>query len=304
MGVRGYGASAKFGQCFLICVNIWFALLGVAMIVIGVFVRLNRGIADSKVIQMLRNATLGGLNLGDVIVALSAMVIVIGVFTMLVSADGGIGACFRKRGLLVVYIVILVIIMLIEIALFVVWCKFTYGTNTWLKEQFNNLFRYYNGIQGATDAFSEGWNLMFILLDCCGSSPISSMRNDFLALQTYWWTSPNRLPQDQIPYSCCKESNLNNFRFNRNVFCTQTAQPGTYRTRGCYEAFRKLLTDVSGGAIAVIVLLLVTQVLAIISAIILIRSIDADKRGSLDTTNSNVYRKGVHEIAMPDSKPR
>lgn len=46
------------------------------------------------------------------------------------------------------------------------------------------------------------------------------------------------------------------------------------------------------------------QVLAIIAAILLIRAINEEKRGSLDTTNSNVYRKGVHEIALPDSKPR
>ena len=72
------------------------------MIVLGVIVRSNRGVADSKIIQMLRMGTLGGLNLGDIIVALSALIIVVGVFTLLVSADGGFGACFRKKGLLVV----------------------------------------------------------------------------------------------------------------------------------------------------------------------------------------------------------
>jgi uncharacterized membrane protein len=74
------------------------------MIVLGVVVRSNRGVADNRIIQMLRQGTLGGLNLGDIIVALSAIIIVVGVFTLLVSADGGFGACFRKKGLLVVVV--------------------------------------------------------------------------------------------------------------------------------------------------------------------------------------------------------
>lgn len=303
MGLRGFGALARVGQCFLIFVNIWFALLGVGMIVLGVYVRATRGIADSRIIQMFRQAELGGLNLGDVIVALSAIIIVVGVFTLLVSADGGFGACFRKKGLLILYVVILLLIMIIEIAAFIIWCKLFYGTNNWLKQQFDNLFRYYNGIQGADDVFSTAWNHMFILLDCCGSSPISSFRNDFLALQTYWWTNPTRL-QDQIPYSCCKESTLENYRFNRNPLCTQAGTQNLYRPRGCYNVFREMFSNVSAGAIALSVLLIVTEVLAIIAAIMLIRAINEEKRGSLDTTNSNVYRKGVHEIALPDSKPR
>ncbi|XP_045194524.2 CD63 antigen-like [Mercenaria mercenaria] len=303
MGIRDFGAVARFGQCFLIFVNIWFALLGIGMIVIGVLVRVNRGIADSRIIQMLRQGELGGLNLGDIIVALSAIIIVVGVFTLLMSADGGFGACFRKKGLLIVYVVILLLILIIEIAAFILWCKLYFGTNNWLKQQFDNLLRFYNGIQGATDVYSDGWNLMFILLDCCGSSPVSTFRNDFVALQTYWWSNPTRL-QDQIPFSCCKEATLQNYRFSRNPLCTQAGQQQLYRPRGCYGAFRDLLNNISAGAIALSVLLIITEILAIIAAIMMIRAINKEKRGSLDTTNSNVYRKGTHEIALPDSKPR
>lgn len=71
------------------------------MIVIGAVVRLGK-VGDSRIIEMFRRAELGGLNMGDVIVVLSALIIVVGVFTLIFAADGGIGACFRKKPLLVV----------------------------------------------------------------------------------------------------------------------------------------------------------------------------------------------------------
>ena len=46
------------------------------------------------------------------------------------------------------------------------------------------------------------------------------------------------------------------------------------------------------------------QILAIICASMLIRHIDREKTGSLDPSNPKRYRGGVHEIPMPDSKPR
>jgi len=36
-------------------------------------------------------------------------------------------------------------------------------TNTWLREQFTNLFRFYNGVRG-TDVYSNGWNTLFIVV--------------------------------------------------------------------------------------------------------------------------------------------
>ncbi|XP_052818132.1 uncharacterized protein LOC128244156 [Mya arenaria] len=126
MGLKDFGAGARCGQCFLIVLNIWFALLGIAMIVLGVFVRAGK-VGDNRILQMLRQLDFGGINVGDGILALSAIVIVVGVFTLLLSADGGFGACFRKKGMLILYVVILAIILILEIALLAVWIKFVYG---------------------------------------------------------------------------------------------------------------------------------------------------------------------------------
>lgn len=302
MGIRDMGAGAKMGQCFLIVLNIWFAILGLAMIAIGIFVRIGK-VGDNRIIEMLRKADLGGLNMGDVIVALSALIIIVGVFTLLLSADGGIGACLQKKGLLIVYIVALLLILIIEVAVLIIWCKFAFGTNTWLREQFNNLFRFYNGVQGANDVYSKGWNTLFMVLDCCGVAPITPFRNDFQFLGTYFWTNPQR-GVTQIPYTCCKESNLNNYMFGNNLQCTVARQQPLVRPRGCYEAFRQLATDVSTGAIVLSVLFIITEILAVIAAILLVRAIDREKKGSLDPSNPHKYRGGVHEIALPDSKPR
>ena len=78
-----------------------FQILGIGMIILGAVVRLGK-VGDNRIIQMFRQASLGGLNMGDVIVTLSALIIVVGVFTLIISADGGLGACLKKKGLLVV----------------------------------------------------------------------------------------------------------------------------------------------------------------------------------------------------------
>ena len=70
------------------------------MIVVGAVLRSGR-MADFRVVQMLRQIDFGGVNVGDAMTALSALVIVVGVFTLILSATGGFGACFRKKWMLI-----------------------------------------------------------------------------------------------------------------------------------------------------------------------------------------------------------
>lgn len=72
--------------------------------------------------------------------------------------------------------------------------------------------------------------LVLFQLDCCGVAPISPFRNDFQMLGTYFWTNPAR-GVSQIPYTCCKDSNLDNFRFGVNLQCQVGRQPTLYRPR-------------------------------------------------------------------------
>lgn len=299
MGFRHLADAGKIGRCFLVAINILFVLLGVALIIVGVYGHVHKS-TDGRITEMLRNTELVGFNLGNIIVVLSVTIIIVGVFTVAVSVNGGLGAYLKKKWLLIMYVIIVLLILILQVALFVVWCKFTYGTNNWLKQQMDNLLRYYNGIQGADDVYSRGWNLLFVLIDCCASSsPL--LQNDFLTLGTFWWLNPFR-QLDQIPYTCCKEATIDNYLFGRNLQCTVNMDPQLYRHRGCYEALHQIMTDVSAAAIAITVILIVTEVLAVIAAIMMIRSIKHEVNGRMDSVNSNVYRKSIHEIAMPDHK--
>ena len=76
--------------------------------------------------------------------------------------------------------------------------------------------------------FSQLFSYDHFQLDCCGSSPISAFRNDFQMLQTFWWNNLQRR-FDVIPYTCCVESNVQNYKFGNNLQCTQRMQ--MYRTR-------------------------------------------------------------------------
>ncbi|XP_052233988.1 uncharacterized protein LOC127846590 [Dreissena polymorpha] len=166
----------------------------------------------------------------------------------------------------------------------------------------SQIFQRYNGIQGADDTVSQGLNTLFIVMDCCGVSPVSPFANDFQLLRTNYWINVGMRGPNTIPYSCCREATLDNYKFGQNLACTVAQQAPLVRPRGCYEAFRQLATDVSTGAIVILVIVMVTELLAVMSAIIMVRAIDREKNNTLDPSNPKMYRG--REIPLPDSKPR
>ena len=56
---------------------------------------------DRRIVELLDRADFGGINIGDMLVVLSVVIIIVGVVTLLIAADGGIGACMRNRCLLI-----------------------------------------------------------------------------------------------------------------------------------------------------------------------------------------------------------
>ena len=57
---------------------------------------------DQRIVNLLDKVDFNGLKIGDLLLVLSVFIIIIGIFTVLVAADGGFGACFRVRWLLII----------------------------------------------------------------------------------------------------------------------------------------------------------------------------------------------------------
>jgi hypothetical protein len=56
----------------------------------------NNDVVNSKVLPLMKQLSFGGINLGDMIIALCATLIVVGAFVILVSIFGLLGACSGK----------------------------------------------------------------------------------------------------------------------------------------------------------------------------------------------------------------
>ena len=70
------------------------------MIILGGIIRANK-VVDQRIVNLLDKADFNGVKIGDLLLVLSVFIIIVGVFTLILAADGGVGACFRIRWLLI-----------------------------------------------------------------------------------------------------------------------------------------------------------------------------------------------------------
>ena len=88
----------------MIKVNIYYflQLLGLGLIIIGALIYQKSGLVNDDISPVLNTITGGDFTLSDLIKLIAAVIIVLGVFTFLVSGSGIVGACGKFRPVLVV----------------------------------------------------------------------------------------------------------------------------------------------------------------------------------------------------------
>lgn len=257
--------AVQFGVVFLVVLNILTLLLGIGVMVVGIILKTNNGFLDEDILNFLEKVDLGSLTLKELLFIIIGIVIALGVFTILTSVCGGTGAIFKLRVLLIIYVIILILCILLEIAVLAFWINLLTSVNNWLRGQFEDLLKHYNG-PTSVDVYSIGWNLIFILFGCCGVMPQSSSYNDFQTLPSSWWSSGSR-GSDLIPASCCYDVTKDNYSNYTNTACTQNWTD--YHESGCYDAFYDLFVSLAKPAISITALLIIIEGFAIFFSIVI-----------------------------------
>ncbi|XP_052061292.1 tetraspanin-9-like [Mytilus californianus] len=269
------------GMVFLIVLNITFVILGLGLIIAGGMLREKSETVNDKVLPLLNEIGIGpGFTMGDLLEAIAILVIIIGIIAFTLSTIGGFGACCKNRVLLIIYGIGVVLIGAAEIFVLKAWTDLKKELNETIKSTLLKLLKDYEG--NTEDILTIAWNFVFLLFDCCGVNTQSSV-DDF---STTTWASTTR-GTDVIPGWCCKEAKIDTASslYGTNCTITPTSSNSYYET-GCYTAIEKILTTYSTTFISICTLILLVEILAVISAVVMVIQISND-------VNSNRHREGI-----------
>ena len=84
------------------CCVVTFQLLGIGVMVVGIILKTNNAFLNDDVLNFLDQIVLGSLTLKDLLFIIIGVVIALGVFSILTSLVGGIGAILKVRVMLII----------------------------------------------------------------------------------------------------------------------------------------------------------------------------------------------------------
>ncbi|XP_062594724.1 tetraspanin-9-like [Saccostrea cucullata] len=251
----------RVGMVFLIVINIFFMIAGIALLIGGAIMNEKGGAYAAQYMPLLENISIGSFKMGSLVKALAGFGVSLGLFAVVVAIIGIAGAITRMRLLLIIYGAIIIIILLLEFVALGGWFTFKHEMVASIKDQMLNLIQRYDG--NAANQLTRAWNFLFLTFHCCGVNPII-LGNDFVS--SIWWLNPLR-GQSIIPGHCCVGADPNTADFNINQICTINPSTVTaYIDRGCYNEMSNIMNPYSSTFIATGVVLVIIEIIAVIAA--------------------------------------
>nr|ANG56320.1 tetraspanin [Meretrix meretrix] len=267
----GLGLGGKCGMFFLVTLNILFLLLGLGLLIVGIIMKVDSDVIEKEEVSKTLNEVTfnGNLKLGNVASSLSVLIICIGVFVLIVAAFGCFGACCKNRCMLVVYAIVVLLVFILQIAAVALWFIMQNKVEETVEDGLSKSMEKYEGVTSSNEV-SVGWDLIFIGFDCCGVNAVTLTNNEFS--KTAWWGSRG---SDIIPYSCCKSVTEDNYKAGTESTCTTTLVAA--QEKGCYNAFKDFVKKYQTAALAIGIILLIIELIAIVFAFVLCRAIGKDE---------------------------
>lgn len=297
----------KLAKHPFIQINAVLFVFGVFFLVIVALMKSEVSTIKDETKTVLNSVKSGDFGLGDLADRLSTLFVVVGNFIIIAS---GLGLfikvahdlkldCIPKQTyvLLMVYAVFISVIFVMNIVAISIWFKMKNDIDADLREQLvislhTNFVS--DSVSGGNE-ISNGWNMIFISLDCCAVNNVASTTNDFD--NTPWCTTSGecQATNAEIPKACCVGVSQTSYT-SAPITCYYNMNPGTYNTKGCYQAISdSLKQNITSDALtycilAVGIILLLVEVISLISAVFYICSpnkIDTeDQMTSKPNTNS------------------
>ncbi|XP_052806906.1 tetraspanin-1-like [Mya arenaria] len=237
------GCLQTLCRVFLIVVNLFFLLLGLALFAAGLFVRFGSEVlneyVDTVKAELEKSAStaglgtvdLSGLNLSDMLFGVALGLIFFGIFLIVISVLGTCGSCCKLKILLVTYVVICSLILVVQIII----VGILYGSPDTFHDPAKKTLKDkiqtdYAGLAGS-DVISMAWNVVMQQVGCCGANSYA----DFTGAEN-WETDYSSTGSGytlKTPIACCRTLPDSNDLTCADISGATTAN--NYLEEGCYN---------------------------------------------------------------------
>ncbi|XP_048773378.2 leukocyte surface antigen CD53 isoform X1 [Ostrea edulis] len=266
----GLDFGGRLGQIILVVINIIFMLMGLGLLIPGIVLQTNIDFVTAEIKPVLDQIAVTGVPLGDIVTNLGIGFIIVGLFVFLVAAVGLLGACCKSKCLLTVYSIVVLLVLLSEIVVVILWFTMQSELNSAVKDKLVTLLRegYREDSLNGTNQISNGWNYIFLTLQCCGVNAVANgTAGDFQNTPNWSGKSSGQ----KLPISCCK--GVTAASYNAPSTCTVNAQSGTYHAQGCYDTLISKFdtSQYSNVFLGIGITIFIIELLAIICSILMCR---------------------------------
>ncbi|XP_052806369.1 tetraspanin-9-like [Mya arenaria] len=272
------GCFQSLGRLLLIVINIIFFLLGLTLIIVGFILRFGESIYGPMLevgmakLQLalsdtsMANFDVGSIQLGEVMVGLSAGVIIGGLILAALAMFGWCGACYRMKCFLYIYALVICIFVLAE----ALTIGILYGKPDVVKDPVKSQMSDFKGLS-SSEVYTLAWNIVMIQYKCCGVDAYT----DFTS--TGAWTTAAAGVTLVTPIACCKDLPTGNSVSDFDCATSYNATLSNGMT-GCFDTIWDLSFGKTLYAVPVLVCCAIIQLMFVIFAIIVGKSSEQNEK--------------------------
>ncbi|CAF1307029.1 unnamed protein product [Adineta ricciae] len=277
MGHGSMGCGMKTIRFVMVVINIFFFLIGLALLAVGIYVMVDPSLQKIQKIFPIDENVENGFSYLKVV---AIVVIVLGGILVIIGFLGCCGAMKQVKLFLILYAIIIGFIIIFEVAITIYFTafrsKFEDQIKPKLKDAIRDLYEGPLGLISNTNVSKPGslsiaWDFLMYNFECCG---IDS-KDDFNGTTKWnrtniWWTSSmgNNYRTFAYPLTCCNSKNGSSNNWNdfsatqlqSGLTCAVTGV-GVYQ-QGCYTKFMDLLNTYKTWIIVGAVVILLIELLA------------------------------------------
>jgi len=202
------------------------------------------------------------------------ILIALGAFLFIISFLGYCGAIKESRVLLTAFGIFLIIIFALQIALILLSTVYKSQAEHHSKGFLKTTLSKYYTTGTNKDAVTHSWDIIMAHMSCCGVEGAGDFRTAKLFVQK---SSAEGLGR-QVPESCCilRGDPLSLSPDDPSCIINPT-HSNSYLSTGCYDKFSNIVNDNVNIVIGVVVVVAATQLLAIIFAFCLCRTVGKER---------------------------
>lgn len=273
------GCGSTFGKIFLVIVNTLFTILGLALLIIGAIVKFKKDLVTEYAAELFKVIKLDAAdyNLDELLGSSAIVFIIVGVVILIVGVLGCFGACCGWRVFLVIYAIIVFLVLIGEIAGVILAALMKSDVDKVVKTGMKkSIAEHYKG-DTSQEPISLAWNSILIEFKCCGVDNYMDFNN-----ATNWNKTFNGQQLNlKTPLSCCKEisGEFPDIKYPDNKDCaTNPRDTDSYYMKGCYSAIEDFINKYSNIFIGIGVVLVIFEILCIVFAICVCRSVEEGEK--------------------------